>query len=69
MHDPKWDTSLYNHKSISDGKLPLIGNAEFKRLVDRLAHEPELYEVYKSLYIFEPKQEKLITDILNNRII
>lgn len=69
MHDPKWNTSLYNHKPISDGKLPLIANAEFKQLLERLPTEPELYELYKSLYVFEPKQEKIITDILNNRII
>lgn len=68
MKDPKWTTSLYNHSPISDGILPLIGNAEFKQLFDRMP-DRELWEIYRKLYSFEPKQIKQIEDILNDRIV
>lgn len=66
-HDPKWDTSLYNHGKIATD-LPLISNAEYKQLYDRMP-DKELYELYLTLYSFEPKQKKMIEDILNGRIV
>ena len=67
QHDPKWDTSLYNHGAIAKG-LPLISNEEYKQLFERMP-DRELYELYHTIYSFEPKQKKMIEDILENRIV
>lgn len=67
MHDPKWNTSLYNHGRIATD-LPLISNEEFKQLYERMP-DKELYETYLKLYAFEPKQKKMIEDLIFNRII
>jgi hypothetical protein len=67
IHDPKWGTSLYNHGAIAKD-LPLIPNEEYKQLYERMP-DRELYEIYLKLYTLEPKQKKMIEDILENRII
>lgn len=68
-HNPEWDTSLYNHGRIATDK-PLIGNAAYKELYDRVKQgEHGLFEAYKKLYSFEPKQIKMIEDIIYNRIV
>lgn len=66
-HDPRWNTSLYNHGNIAKD-LPLISNEEYKQLYERMPDE-ELYNAYLQLYSFEPKQRKMIEDKLYNRIV
>lgn len=66
-HDPKWNTSLYNHGKIAKD-LPLISNEEYKQLYERMP-DAELWEIYKKLYSFEPKQIKMIEDLIFNRIV
>lgn len=67
QHDPRWETSLYNHGAIAKD-LPLISNAEYKKLYERMP-DVELWEIYKKLYAFEPMQIKMIEDLIFNRII
>lgn len=67
IHDPVWGTSLYNHGLISKD-LPLISNVEYKQLYERMP-DAELWEIYKKLYAFEPKQIKMIEDLIFNRIV
>jgi hypothetical protein len=70
MKDPKFTTSLYNHKPISDGKKPLISNRQFMLLLERVkAGEHDAYDKAKEHFILEPKQDKMINDIINKRII
>lgn len=69
IHDPAWNTSLYNHGRIAK-ELPLIPNVEYKQLYDRIVSgEHELWSIYQTLYSFEPKQIKMIEDIIYNRIV
>lgn len=66
MKDPKFDTSLYNHKPISDGSKPLISNADFKfTLLQVEEGNHEAYLKAKEKYFLEPKQEKMLLDIIN----
>lgn len=70
MKDPKYDTSLYNHKTISDGSKPLISNADYNSLFTQVQRGN--YEAYKEAikkYFIEPKQEKMLLDIINGNII
>lgn len=70
MKDPKFYTSLYNHKPISDGVKPLISNRQFMLLLERVkAGEYDAYDKAKEHFIIEPKQDKILTDIIGNNII
>lgn len=70
MKNPRFDTSLYNHKPLSDGKKPLISNAEFSELLKRVKDgDIDYYTHCKEMFVIELKQDKLINDIINNRII
>lgn len=69
VHDIPFKTSLYNHGTISKDGKPLIPQAEYKQLYERIFNEPELLAIYKELYSFEPKQEKSLSDIINGRIL
>lgn len=67
--DPKWHTSLYNHKPIAKD-LPLIGNAEYRGVLEAVRNGD--YEAYRSSlqhYCYEPKQKKIITDIIDKNIL
>lgn len=70
MKDPKYDTSLYNHKPISDGSKPLISNADYNLLHLQVSsgNYAPYYEAIKK-YFIEPKQGKILLDIIENRII
>jgi hypothetical protein len=70
MKDPKYDTSLYNHKPISDGSKPLISNSEYKTVLMHV--ENGNYDAYydaEKNYFIEPKQRKILLDIINKNII
>lgn len=66
-HDPRWDTSLYNHGAIAKD-LPLISNEEYKELYEKMPDEA-LYLEALSKFSFEPKQKKMIEDLIYNRIV
>lgn len=68
-HDPKWNTSLYNHGAIAKGNKPLIGNGAYRLLIDQVRDgKHSFYEDAKMMYSFEPKQAKAIEDIINGRV-
>lgn len=70
FHDPKFNTSLYNHGAISDGVRPLIGNNEYSALLQRVkSGDHSAYDEAKKSYCFEPFQIKLIEHIINNSIV
>lgn len=70
VHDIAFKTSLYNHGTISKDGKPLIPQIEYKQLYERVKNgEHELLSMYKELYSFEPKQEKSLSDIIENRIL
>jgi hypothetical protein len=69
-HDPKYNTSLYNHSPICKDGRPLISNVEYRDLLDKVrGGDAGVYKAAKQIYNFEPAQEKLINDIINNTII
>lgn len=54
--------TLYNHKNLEQGGKPLIGNAAFKKAMERLqAGEAGVYEKVKETYSLEATQEQLLT--------
>lgn len=68
--DPRFDTTLYNHKKLSDGSMPLIGNGEYKDVLTAVKNgDYEAFYTAETFFIFEPKQRKMITDIINGNII
>lgn len=70
MKDPKYNTNLYNHKDISDNGKPLLGNKELADLMIHIrAGDHGAYYEAKTKFSIEPKQEKLILDIIENRIL
>lgn len=66
-YDPKYNTMLYCHVDISDNGKPLISNMEYKTLRENLTMET--YLAAKEVFSFEPKAEKVLTDILFNRVL
>lgn len=69
-HNPKYNTSLYNHSPICKDGRPLISNVEYMELLEKVREgDTEAYNKSKETYNFEPRQEKLINDIINNTII
>lgn len=70
MHDIKFKTSLFNHGAISDGHTPLISNADYVKVLQAVRNgDLEAYTEAKALYCFEPKQQKMIEDIINGRVV
>lgn len=67
MIDPKYNTTLYNHKNIMEDGKPLISNADFKWLTENLTEGN--YIDMKSKFSFEPKSEKMIINRLEKRVI
>lgn len=68
MKDPRYNTSLYNHKPMGSIDKPLISQSEYKQLLEEVKNGN--YDAYyNSPFTIEPKQEKLLTDIINNRIL
>lgn len=65
--DPRYNTTLHNHKDISDNGKPLISNREYKELSENLTMGN--YLKAKEIYTFEPKSEKILLDKLHNRIL
>ncbi len=65
--DPRFNTTLHNHKDISDNGKPLISNAEYKALSENLSYET--YNAHKEKYSFEPKAEEILLARLQKRII
>lgn len=64
------NTTLYNHKPIGTDDKPLIDNGEFMRVLLLVeAGDNEAYHEAKSKYTIEPKQDKILTDIINNNVI
>lgn len=70
MKDPKYHTSLYNHKPIGSIDKPLLSNKELAEL--RIEVENGNHQAYwdtLKIRSIEPKQQKLLTDIINNTIL
>lgn len=64
------NTTLYNHKPIGTDDKPLIDNAEFMRVLILVqGGDTGAYNEAKSKYTIEPKQDKILTDIINNNVI
>lgn len=54
-------TTAYNHKPLSQPGKPLISNAQFRQLMDRVrAGDLEAYEKAVSMFSFEPTQKQLL---------
>lgn len=70
MDNRRYDISLYNHKKISDGTKPVISNAEFKELYERVvAGDISYYSDCCDRFFLEPKQDKIINDLIHKRIL
>lgn len=67
--NPRFDTSLYNHRRLSTN-LPLISNAEYMKVLEAIKNG-DFDAYYNSLnyFVYEPKQQKLIKDIIDGNII
>lgn len=68
--DPKYNTTLYNHININKNGLPLISNADYQFLHLQVTNgnKTALNEALKK-YTIEPKQLKMLTDILEKRVL
>ena len=61
----KNNTSSYNHKELSQNGKPLISNAQFKSLVERIRKgDYEAGAKAKEMFSFESTQEKILNDLL-----
>lgn len=59
------NTSSYNHKANGTKEKPLISNAQFGKLIDRVKSDPSVLDNAKKAFSFEPSQLKILTSILN----
>lgn len=60
------NTPSYNHKANGTKEKPLISNALFSQLVDRVKKDGQsAIDKSKEIYSFEPSQLKTLTSILN----